>query len=170
MVFLGHGRMVCGTPPAVEDAIDVMAGLQEPISGTVRNMYNELGSAPIKLVSNVPESFTEQIPTEVPFGPMDISLLSFRDIEYTTIVIAKNQAIINADIHLRFANEHSAKESGHLLWTAVTVGKRVIPDPDAKELLSKMRTSRSKSSISITITMTVSEIERLALSTLAEAD
>ena len=168
IAFFANGQMVIGTPRAVENVIDIMAGLQEPVSGTVCDLYRQLDDAYIKLVSSVPESVTMRIPSKMPVGPINLSLLSFRDIKYTTLTVTKNEAIINADAHLEFTNENSAKESGRLLWTAVIAGKHAVSDPDARELLSKIQTSRSGSSVSITLAMAMSEIERFTLTTLEE--
>lgn len=161
MAFLADGQMVIGTSQAVKDVIDVTVRLQEPLSGTVYELYSQLGDALIKLASSVPESLTRQIPAKIPIGPINLSLRSFRDINYATLIITKKEAIINADVHLEFSNKDSAKASGLLLWIAIKAGKYVVPDPNAKELLSKVHTSRSGSSVSLTLALTVSEIERL---------
>ena len=169
MAFLADGHMVMGTTLAVKDVIDVTVGRQEPISGTVYDLYSQLSDAPVKLASNVPESLTGRIPAQIPIGPINLNLLCFRDIKYTTLTLTENGAIITADVHLEFTNGDSAKTSGQLLWTAITAGKYVMPDPDIRELLSKVHTSRSGSSISLTLALTISEIERLALVIFKEA-
>ena len=169
IAFPADGQFVIGTSQAVKDVIDVTVGLQEPISGDVFNLYSQLSDALIKVASRVPESLTEQIPDEIPLGPINVSMRSFRDINYATLTLTKNEAIINAEAYLEFTNEDSAKTSEQLLWTGIEAGKYVVPDPDVKELLSKVHTSRSGSSVSLTLALTVSEIERLTSAILAEA-
>ncbi len=168
IAFLADGQFVIGTRQAVKDVIDVTAGLQEPISGDVFDLYSQLGNALIKVASRVPESLTEQIPDEIPLGPINVSLRSFRDINYATLTLTKNEAIINTEVHLEFTNEDSAKTSEQLLWTGIKAGKYQVSDPDVKELLSKVRTSRSGSSVSLTLAQTMSEIERLVSAVLAK--
>ena len=163
VAFFTDGQFVIGTSQAVKDVIDVTAGQQEPISGDVFDLYIQLGDALIKVASRVPEFLTEQIPEEIPLGPINLNMRSFRDINYATLTLTKNEAIINANVHLEFTNKDSAKTSGQLLWTAIKTGKYVVPNPDVKELLSKVRTSRSGSSVSLTLDITISEIERLTL-------
>jgi hypothetical protein len=170
IAFLADGQMVIGTTLAVKDVIDVTVGLQEPISGIVCNLYSQLGDALIKLASSVPEPLLEQIPAEIPIGPFTLSLLCFRDIEYATLALTKNEAIINAEARLVFANEDSAKDSGRLLWIGSKVGRYVAPDPNVKELLSKMHTSRAGSSVYLTLPLTISEIEQLILAMSQEAE
>jgi hypothetical protein len=168
IAFLADGQFVIGTSQAVKDVIDVTAGLQEPISGDVFDLYSQLGDALIKVASSVPESLTEQIPDEIPLGPINVSMRSFRDIDYATLTIAKSEAIINTEAHLEFTNEDSAKTSEQLLRTGIEAGKYVVPDPDVKELLSKVSAARSGSAVSLTLALTVSEIDRLTSTMLAE--
>ena len=168
VAFLADGQFVIGTSQAAKDVIDVTTGLQEPINGEVFELYSQLGNALIKAASRVPESLTEQIPEEIPLGPTNLSMRSFRDIEYATLTITKIEAIISAEAHLEFTSEDSAKTSEQLLWTGIKLGKYAAPDPDIKELLAKVDTSRSGSSISLTLTLTVSEIERLIPAMLAK--
>lgn len=169
IAFPADGQFIIGTSQAVKDVIDVTVGLQEPISGDVFDLYSQLGDALIKVASRVPESLTEQIPDEIPLGPINVSMRSFRDIDYATLTLAKSEALINAEAHLEFTNEDSAKTSEQLLRTGIEAGKYVVPDPEVKELLSKVRASRSGSSVSLTLALTVSEIERLTSAMLAEA-
>jgi len=168
--FLAEEQMVIGTSLAVKDVIDVTVGLQEPISGTVYDLYCQLGDALTKLASYVPESLTSQIPAEIPLGPVNLSMLSFRDVGYTTLALTKSEAIITADVHLEFTNSDSAKTSGQLLWIAITASKYIVSDPDIGELLSKVHTSTSSTSVSLTASLTISEIERLASMILGKAD
>ena len=117
----------------------------------------------------MPEALTKQIPEEVPVGPINVSLRSFRDINYATLTLAKDEAIVNAEIHLQFTNEDSAETSEQLLWTAVKAREYVSSDPEVKELLSKLQTSRSGSSVSLSLALTPSEIERLTSAMYAKA-
>ena len=168
MAFPAEGQMVIGTALAVRDVIDVIVGLEEPISGTVYDLYAQLGDALIKLASSVPESLTEQIPAEMPVGPLTLSLLSFRDIEYATLTLGKSEAVVNTELCLVFSNEDSAEDSRWLLWTASKLGKNVVPDPEVGDLLPKVQISRSGSSVSLTLALAMSEIELLAQAILQE--
>lgn len=169
MAFLADNEMVIGTTLAVKDVIDVAMGRQEPISGTVYDLYSQLGDALIKLASSVPESLTERIPAEISLGPINLNLLCFRDIEYATLTLTENGAIVNTDVHLEFANVDSARTSEQLLRLAITSGKHIVSDPDIKELLSKVHISRSGSSVSLTLALTIPEIEHLISAMLEEA-
>lgn len=167
IVFPGEGQMVIGSVEAVEDVINCMTHEEEPISGTVYDLYSQLGDALIKVASSIPSSLTQQIPAELPAGPINIDLRSFRDIDYATLTLAKNEAIINANVCLEFNNEDSAKRSELMLWAFTKFGKYVVPDPEVKELLGKIHLARSNSSVSITYAMPISEIEPLILALLS---
>ncbi len=156
------GQLVIGTSQAVEDVIDVVAELESPISGLVFDWYSQLGDALIKIAFRVPESLTGKIPEELPIGPMNLNLLSFRDINYATFTLTKDEATVTANLDLIFSNTDSAKDSEGLLSAAITAGKYVVPDPDARGVLSKVHISGSGSSVSLTLAMTMSEIEHLA--------
>ena len=156
------GQLVIGTSQAVEDVIDVVVGSQNPISGSVFDWYSQLGDAVIKIACRVPEPLTGKIPEEVPVGPMNLTLRSFRDINYATFTITKDETTVTATVDLIFTNTDSAKDSKGLLSTAITAGKYAVPDPDAREVLSKVHISGSGSSVSLTLAMTMSEIEHLA--------
>ncbi|MDY7019043.1 MAG: hypothetical protein SU899_03090 [Chloroflexota bacterium] len=169
MTFLADGQIVIGATLAVKDVIDVTVGLQEPISGTVYDLYSQLDDALVKLASVVPESLTNQIPEEMPIGPINVNLLSLRDIRYTTFTLNGNANIFNADAHLEFTSSDSAKTSAQLLRLAITAGKYVISDPNIEELLSKVHLSRSGSSISLALALTTSEIERFTSAIFREA-
>ena len=168
IAFPAEGQMIIGTGLAVRDVIDVTVGLEEPVSGTVYDLYAQLGDALIKLASSVPESLTEQIPAEVPIGPVTLSLLCFRDIEYATLTFAKSEAITNTELCLVFSNEDSANDGRWLLWTGSKLGKSVVPDPEVGELLSMVQISRSGSSVFLTLALAMSDIERLAQAMLQE--
>lgn len=162
MAFPIGGQMVIGADRAVRDVIDVAAGLEEPISGTVYDLYCQLGDALIKLASSVPESLTQEIPAEIDVGPVSLSLLCFREIRYATAVIVENEAIIDAELCLLFCNEDSAKEGQSLLWIGSKFGKSAVPDPAVGELLSRAQVSGSGTSVSLTLALATSEIEELA--------
>jgi len=168
MAFPSDGQMVIGTDPAVRDVIDVTVGLEEPISGTVYDLYGQLGDVPIKLACSVPESLTQQIPAEMPIGPMSLSLLSFRDIRYATLTLAKSETIVNVELCLVFSSENSARDSQTLLWFGSKLGKNLVPDPNVGELISKTQISRSGASVSLTLRLAVSEIEQSILALLQE--
>lgn len=168
MAFPASGQMVIGTALAVRDVIDVTVGLEEPISGTVYDLYDQLGDALIKLASSVPESLTEQIPAEMPIGPITLSLLCFRDIDSATLNLTKSEAIANTELCLVFSNEDSAKDCRWLLWTGSKLGNNVVSDPELGELLSKVQISRSGSSVSLKLALAMSEIGRLAQAMLHE--
>jgi len=168
MAFPADGQMVIGADAAVRDFIDVTLGLEAPMSGTVYDLYCQLDDALVRLASSVPESLTEEIPAEVPIGPMSLSLLSFRDIEYATLTLAKNEAIVNAELCLVFSNEDSARDSQSLLWIASKLGQSVVPDPNVGDLLSRTQISRSGASVSLTLALATSEIEELTLALLQE--
>jgi hypothetical protein len=170
MAFPADGQMVIGADAAVRDFIDVAVGLEEPMSGTVYDLYCQLGDARVVLASIVPESLTEQIPAEIPIGPATLSLLCFREIEYATLVLTENEAVVNAELCLVFSNEDSAKDGQSLLWIASKLGKSVVPDPNVGELLSKAQISRSGVSVSLTLALATSEIEELTLALLQEAE
>jgi hypothetical protein len=168
LAFPADGEMVIGADAAVRDFIDVAVGLEEPMSGMVYDLYCELGDALVRLASIVPESLTEQIPAEVPVGPATLSLLCFREIEYATLVIVKDEGIVNAELCLVFSNEDSARDSQSLLWIASKLGASVVPDPNIGELLSGTQISRSGVSVYLTLALTTSEIEELTLALLQE--
>ncbi len=170
MAFPADGQMVIGADAAVRDFIDVTVGLEEPMSGTVYDLYCQLGDALVMLASSVPESLTEQIPAEMPIGPATLSLLCFREIEYATLVLVKDEAIVNAELCLVFSNEDSARDSQSLLWIASKLGTSVVPDPNIGELLSRTQISRSGVSVSLTLALTTSEIDELTLALLQEAE
>ena len=156
-----EGKFVIGTGQAVKDVIDVTVGLQEPVSGEVFDLYSQLGDVPVKLASAVPEYLTEQIPEQIPLGPINVGLSSFRDIEYATLTLSENEAIIDAVARLEFTSEDSARTSQQLLSTGIMAAKALLPDPAVRKLLSKVQISRSGSSISLAVALTVSEIESL---------
>lgn len=168
MAFPTDGQMVIGTDPAVRDVIDVTVGLEEPISGTVYDLYGQLGDVPVKLASSVPESLTEQIPAEMPIGPVSLSLLSFRDIKYATLTLAKNETIVNVQLCLVFSSEDSAKDSQSLFWLGSKLGKNLVPDPNVGELISRTQISRSGTSVSLTLALAVPETEQLISALLQE--
>jgi hypothetical protein len=168
MAFPTDGQMVMGTDSAVRDVIDVMVGLEEPTSGTVYDLYDQLGDVPIKLASSVPESLTEQIPAEMPIGPVSVSLRSFRDINYATLTLAKNETIVNVQLCLVFSGEDSAKDSQSLLLLGSKLGKDLVPDPNVGELVSKTQISRSGTSVFLTLRLAMSEIEQSILALLQE--
>jgi hypothetical protein len=168
MAFPADGQMVIGADAAVRDFIDVTVGLEEPMSGTVYDLYCQLGDARVVMASIVPESLTEQIPAEIPIGPTTLSLLCFREIEYATLVLTENEAVVNAELCLVFSNEDSAKDGQSLLWIASKLGKSVVPDPNVGELLSRTQVSRSGVSVSLTLALATSEIEELTLALLQE--
>lgn len=154
------GQLVIGTSQAVEDVIDVVVGSQNPISGFVFDWYSQLGDAVIKIACRVPEPLTGKIPEEV--RPLNLTLLSFRDINYATFTLTKDETTVTATVDLIFTNTDSAKDSKELLSVAITVSKYAASDPDAREVLSKVHISGSGSSVSLTLAMTMSEIEHLA--------
>ena len=163
-----EGKFVIGTGQAVKDVIDVTVGLQEPVSDEVFDLYSQLGDAPVKLASAVPDYLMERIPEQIPLGPINVNLSSFRDIEYATLTLTENEAIINAEARLEFSSEDSARTSEQLISTGIIAAKTLLPDPDIRELLSKVHTSRSGSSVSLALALTVSEIERLLSAMSAE--
>ena len=169
IAFPTEEQMVIGTTLAVKDVIDVKVGRQEPMSGAVYNLYSQLDDALIKLASTVPGPLLERIPAEIPIGPLTLSLLCFRDIEYTTLTLTKSDAIINTQARLVFTNEDSASDSGKLLWTGSKAGKYAVSDPNIKTLLSKIHISQRDSSVFLTLAMTISEIEQLISATSQEA-
>jgi len=166
IVFHGEGQMVIGSVEAVEDVINCMTHEEESISGPVYDLYSQLGDALIKVASSIPSSLTQQIPAELPAGPININLRSFRDINYATLILTKNEVTINANVCLEFNNEDSAKRSKLMLWAFTKFGKYVAPDPEVKELLGKIHLARSNSSVSITYAMPTSEIKDLLLASL----
>jgi len=168
MAFPSDGQVVIGTDPAVRDVIEVTVGLEEPISGTVYDLYGELGDVPLKLASSVPESLTEQIPAEMPIGPVSLSLLCFRDIKYATLTLAKNETIVDAELCLVFSSEDSARDSQLLLWLGSELGENLVSDPNVGELITKTQISRSGTSVSLTLRLAMSEIEQLILALLQE--
>ena len=155
------GNFVIGTSQAVEDVIDVIAGLQEPISGEVFDLYSQLGDTPAKLASAVPEYLTEQIPEQIALGPINVSLSSFRDIDYATLILTGNEAVIDAVACLEFTSADSARTSDQLLSTGILAAKNLMPDHAVRELLSRVQISRSGSFVSLTLALSVSEIESL---------
>ncbi len=161
IVFPSEGQMVIGSTDAVMDVVDIMAGLEKPISGAVYDLYSRLGNALIKLASSVPQSLINQIPAEIPIGPAKLDISSFKDINCATLTLSNDKSAINANGSLEFTNEGSAKKSRGLLQTSIKLGKYVVPDPNIRELLGKLHISGSGSSISIKCVLTISEVAQL---------
>jgi len=161
MVFLADGRVVFGDSVAVTDVIDVVRGVHPSISGTAGDLYSKLGDVPIRLVTHVPSSVTDEIPPEIPLGPTSLSLLSFHDIEYLALSLMRKQDVVHTVVSLEFSNSDSAKTSYQMMWVAQKAGKYITDDPDVEGLLSRVHLSRSESSVFLTVDMIASELSEI---------
>ncbi len=155
--------MVVGSTRAVEDTIDVMTGVKQPISGTVRDLYDTFGHALFKLAFLVPSSLTGQIPPTGDIDNSNIDLRPLRDVNMVGFTFGKMDSTIVTEVQLHCTYQDSAQGIDELVDNLILLFKEEAqPDETiAIQWLDKIETTSFGSVFSLRINATTSEIEDL---------
>ena len=160
-IFLSDTVLLSGTTEAVKDAIRVVEGDKEPVSGVILDTYNQLGDVLIKFAFELPEEARKAILEEPAPEDIPISFESFADIDILGFVLNKEGETISVHINSHFLSTDSAEDAYNTLSGAILLYKGMAPDPKIKDLLSKINVSVVDDSVEIVFETTLSEIEKM---------
>jgi len=161
IAFLSDQMLITGSTKAVKDVIDVRRGDRKQITGTILDTYQQLGDVLIKVAFELPEEARKALVEESVPGEIPISLEYLADMDMIGFALDKEGETIDVNINPHFLSVDSAEDVNNTLSGAILFSRGMVPDPDIKELLSKINVSVTDTWVTIALEITVSEIEQL---------
>jgi hypothetical protein len=158
--FFDKNRLVLGTPKAVRDTIDVIKGDQKPLSGSVIDALDRVGSALITGAFVPPETLRNQITKAIP-QQVQLSPKSFQDID--AIAFAADLPVLNVSFRFdaHFSNTASLQDTKDAVTGLISIAKGTSPDPNIKTAISNIQVNTSNSWLSIQGAASISDISTM---------
>ncbi len=169
IVFFDKNRLALGTPKAVRDTIDVIKGDQKPLSGSVIDALDRVGSALITGAFVPPETLRNQITKAIP-QQNQLSPKYFQDVD--AIAFAADLPVLNVSFRFdaHFSNTASLQDAKDAVTGLISIAKGTSQDPNIKTALSNIQVITSNSWLSVQETASMSDISSLISSIQAKTN
>jgi hypothetical protein len=147
-VFLSHSELAFGSPKAVRDVIDVNKKDQQPLSGSVIDTLNRVGTALISGAFAPPDSLRNGLASGVA-TQSPVSLKSFQDINAIGFAIDQPGLNLTVRIDARFANTTSVQDTKDVITGLISLAKGTSQDQTIKTALANIKVSPSGAWLSV---------------------
>lgn len=167
IAFLSDNVLVIGNLEPVKDVVDVKVGDAEPLNGEVLDIYDQLGSALIKLAMAVPPGAAES-----QLGQSASQLLgnlsAFNNVKTVGVALSVNDESVVLNLKLCATDSNSAQSIEQNINDLVTFTKvlaRMSQNQQQEQtldtLLNNIKVTRSDTCVDVNITATLTQIEEL---------
>lgn len=159
LAFINNEVLIAGSTAAVEDAIDVVRGEKQAISGTIYDFYEGLGENLVKIAYLVPDGQTGLIPQTTDVEGYEIDLSSLREINSIGLTVYKADSSITTRLHTQHSSPDAARDTEELVNNLIYLSEQETLEPEIEELLDRLEVSVSDSVLILEIIETVAELE-----------
>ena len=157
MHFLSGSMMVCGTMDAVEDVIDVSGNRNLRLSGILRETYDGLPEAWVRVAMEVPEVWLVWLPEQV----MGIPVTPFSETEVVGYSFNKAGQAITTELDLYFSNSVYAGDAYDVIVAVIAISGFMDFPEGVAEMLHEAVVGQDGRWVRITLDITITEIEEL---------
>ena len=158
LVFLDDEMLLFGSEGTARRVIDIWEGDDDPASGHLIDTFQSLKSPILKLAFQP----TAEVLRSVEFIPIptgfSVNLSSLKELRVVAITVDKKEADFTAQASLEFASEESASSFGDTVDGAVKLGRGLLTDETAVELLNKVEVTLEGVTVTVDFQITVEEL------------
>jgi hypothetical protein len=153
---LSDGKVVVGTRPAAEDAIDVVTGSGNALGGSLRSQYQSLGSGYLRFASMVPE---EQLPSGGGSGGSSGQINGLDDLTAVSGRFYTSGSNVGMDVNMHTAGSQSASDLAQSIGGLIQFQAAQSENDDIREVLNAIDTSASGTTATVAYQQSVSKLQ-----------
>lgn len=155
---LGDGQFVFGDEQSVKDSLDVEYGDAEPVSGPVREAYDDARDGHVTIAVEPP---ADQIPADDPTMPAELDLQSFQRVTAISAVYYTEDGDAGVEATFVAENEDVALDVADVLDGAVSIASGSVQDEKLTDELRAIEVERDGATVTVTYQTAVDNIVAL---------
>ena len=157
--WLGDDTLLLGNMAGVLSVIDVRAGDEPALTGTLLDVFNELDDDLVKLSVAFPDDLLDQVDDQSILDSFGLPSV-IQGISGMTVSAGKEDSDFAIDMALHFENAESAERSHNLAQGLLLIYKGVA-EGAAAAMVDQVRIGMDETTVSIAAQASVSQIEYL---------
>jgi hypothetical protein len=150
---VAQGQYVVGSETNVRTALDVFAGDEDPLEGSLRNAFDDarehegegeqyVTAATDELRAYLPPDDSEQVPAGV-------SLDIYEEVETATVTYATHEGQVDVNAELRTPDEDTAGQVRDFTGTVKMYLRNQVEDPEVGAQLAQINVEREETTVTV---------------------
>lgn len=159
--FLSKDLIVVGPPNVAENVIDTCRGYNSPVGGEIRDLYEGLGDAPVRLALSPPSELKSEILLTLKMSGLPVDLSPLGDMSVVTCALEKQGETVIAGAQLYCVDAHSAELVEVFIEEDVARSLYTCPVPEIRDIFGKVWVTRLDSMVVVGVDMTAAQVKGL---------